>query len=59
MLKQVADGVWVRQSEWVWSNAVVVHGDAGLVLLDLRLERNPWLSGPHQSNLSQVGQPRG
>lgn len=34
MLKQVADGVWVRQSEWVWSNAVVVRGDDGLVLVD-------------------------
>ena len=34
MLKQVADGVWVRQSEWVWSNAVVVRGEAGLILVD-------------------------
>ena len=34
MLKQVADGVWVRQSEWVWSNATVVRDDAGLVLVD-------------------------
>ena len=34
MLNQVADGVWVRQSEWVWSNAVVVRGEAGLVLVD-------------------------
>jgi glyoxylase-like metal-dependent hydrolase (beta-lactamase superfamily II) len=34
MLKQVADGVWVRQSEWVWSNAVVVRGEAGLTLVD-------------------------
>src|SRR3954469_8819323 len=34
MLNQVADGVWVRQSEWVWSNAVVVLGDDGLVLVD-------------------------
>ncbi|MFI5937325.1 MBL fold metallo-hydrolase [Actinoplanes sp. NPDC051494] len=34
MLKQVADGVWVRQSEWVWSNAVVVRGEDGLVLVD-------------------------
>lgn len=34
MLKQVADGVWVRQSEWVWSNAVVVRADAGLVVVD-------------------------
>jgi hypothetical protein len=28
MLNQVADGVWVRQSEWVWSNAIVVHETA-------------------------------
>ena len=34
MLKQVADGVWVRQSEWVWSNAVVVQGERGLLLVD-------------------------
>jgi len=34
MLKQVADGVWVRQSEWVWSNAVVVRSDDGLILVD-------------------------
>ena len=34
MLNEVADGVWVRQSEWVWSNAVVVRGDDGLVVID-------------------------
>ncbi|MGC4111597.1 MAG: MBL fold metallo-hydrolase [Nocardioides sp.] len=34
MLEEVADGVWVRQSEWVWSNAVVVRTDVGLVLID-------------------------
>ncbi|MCL1868879.1 MAG: MBL fold metallo-hydrolase [Promicromonosporaceae bacterium] len=34
MLTEVADGVWVRQSEWVWSNAVVVAGEDGLVLVD-------------------------
>jgi len=34
MLKQVADGVWVRQSDWVWSNATVVRGEAGLILVD-------------------------
>ncbi|MFD7879945.1 MBL fold metallo-hydrolase, partial [Streptomyces sp. NPDC059766] len=33
-LKQVADGVWVRQSEWVWANSVVVRGEDGLVLID-------------------------
>ncbi|MET8850129.1 MBL fold metallo-hydrolase [Amycolatopsis sp. NPDC004625] len=34
MLNEVADGVWVRQSEWVWSNSIVVRGDAGLILVD-------------------------
>ena len=34
MLNQVADGVWVRQSEWVWSNAAVVRGEGGLILVD-------------------------
>jgi len=34
MLNQVADGVWVRQSAWVWSNSIVVRGDGGLVLVD-------------------------
>ncbi|MFJ5613035.1 MBL fold metallo-hydrolase [Streptomyces sp. NPDC093221] len=33
-LKQVADGVWVRQSDWVWSNSIVVRGEDGLVLID-------------------------
>ena len=34
MLNQVADGVWVRQSAWVWSNSIVVRGEGGLVLVD-------------------------
>ena len=34
MLQQVADGVWVRQSEWVWSNSTVVRGEDGLILVD-------------------------
>src|SRR5439155_3979815 len=34
MLNQVADGVWVRQSEWVWSNAIAVRGEGGLTLVD-------------------------
>ncbi|MEV4537759.1 MBL fold metallo-hydrolase [Asanoa sp. NPDC049518] len=33
MLSQVAEGVLVHESEFVQSNAVVVHGDAGGVLL--------------------------
>ncbi|MDM7856480.1 MBL fold metallo-hydrolase [Cellulomonas alba] len=34
MLTPVADGVWVRQSEWVASNATVVRAGDGLVLVD-------------------------
>jgi glyoxylase-like metal-dependent hydrolase (beta-lactamase superfamily II) len=34
VLNEVADGVWVRQSEWVSSNATVVRADDGLVLVD-------------------------
>ena len=34
MLTQVADGVWVRQSDWVWTNSIVVHGEDGLILVD-------------------------
>jgi glyoxylase-like metal-dependent hydrolase (beta-lactamase superfamily II) len=34
MLKQVADGVWVRQSAWVWSNAIAVRVEDGLILVD-------------------------
>jgi glyoxylase-like metal-dependent hydrolase (beta-lactamase superfamily II) len=34
MLTEVADGVWVRQSEWVWTNSIVVRGDDGLILID-------------------------
>ena len=26
--------MWVRQSEWVWSNAIAVRGDEGLILVD-------------------------
>jgi glyoxylase-like metal-dependent hydrolase (beta-lactamase superfamily II) len=34
MLTEVADGVWVRQSEWVWTNSIVVRGEDGLVVID-------------------------
>ena len=38
-LNQVADGVWVRQSEWVWTNSIVVRGEDGLILVDPGIER--------------------
>ncbi len=34
MLRQVADGVLVHQSEFVLTNTVVVHGRAGVLLID-------------------------
>jgi glyoxylase-like metal-dependent hydrolase (beta-lactamase superfamily II) len=34
MLTEVGDGVWVRQSGWVWTNSIVVRGDDGLILVD-------------------------
>ena len=33
-LIQVADGVWIHQSEFIESNAVVVQGTAGVLLID-------------------------
>ncbi|MFD7153024.1 MBL fold metallo-hydrolase [Kribbella sp. NPDC059898] len=50
MLTQVGDGVWVRQSGWVWSNSTVVLGDDGLVLVD------PGITGAELSELAdEVG----
>src|SRR5580692_9088345 len=46
MLTQVADGVWVRQSAWVWTNSIVVRGEDGLILVD------PGIDG---SELNQLG----
>jgi glyoxylase-like metal-dependent hydrolase (beta-lactamase superfamily II) len=45
MLTEVADGVWVRQSEWVWTNSIVVRGDDGLILID---------PGIHGSELNEL-----
>jgi glyoxylase-like metal-dependent hydrolase (beta-lactamase superfamily II) len=33
-LNEIADGVWVRQSEWVWTNSTVLRTDEGLILVD-------------------------
>jgi glyoxylase-like metal-dependent hydrolase (beta-lactamase superfamily II) len=34
VLRQVADGVLIHESEFIQSNAVVVHGPAGVLLID-------------------------
>ncbi len=44
-LNQVADGVWVRQSEWVWTNSIALRGEDGLILID---------PGIHGSELEQL-----
>jgi glyoxylase-like metal-dependent hydrolase (beta-lactamase superfamily II) len=46
MLNEVADGVWVRQSEWVWTNSIVVRGDDGLIVVD------PGIHGPELAELA-------
>ncbi len=46
MLTEVADGVWVRQSEWVWTNSSVVRGQDGLILVD------PGVEGPELDQLA-------
>jgi glyoxylase-like metal-dependent hydrolase (beta-lactamase superfamily II) len=45
-LTQVADGVWVRQSEWVWTNSIAVRGEDGLILID------PGIDGSELSQLT-------
>ena len=46
MLTEVAEGVWVRQSEWVWTNSIVVRGEDGLILVD------PGIEGPELNELA-------
>jgi glyoxylase-like metal-dependent hydrolase (beta-lactamase superfamily II) len=55
MLRQVAEGVLVHQSEFVQSNAVVVQGQAGVLLID------PGVTGSEidclANDLRELGQP--
>ena len=55
MLRQVAEGVLIHQSEFCQSNAVVVHGRAGVLLVD------PGVQGHEMAclanDLRELGQP--
>src|SRR5829696_3177199 len=55
MLRQVADGVLIHESEFIQSNAVVVQGRAGVLLID------PGIQGDEMAalanDLSDSGQP--
>lgn len=63
MLRQVAEGVLIHQSDFIQTNAVVVHGRAGVLLIDPgRAERrSPSLEGTAEAGLSliSVEQPGG
>jgi glyoxylase-like metal-dependent hydrolase (beta-lactamase superfamily II) len=47
MLKQVAEGVWVHESEFLQSNAVIVQGKAGVLLID------PGITSDEMSSLAE------
>ena len=55
MLRQVAEGVLIHESEFLQSNAVVVHGRAGVLLID------PGIQGSEMAalanDLRELGQP--
>ena len=55
MLRQVADGVLIHESEFIQSNAVVVQGRAGVLLID------PGVTGDEiagiANDLGELGQP--
>jgi glyoxylase-like metal-dependent hydrolase (beta-lactamase superfamily II) len=55
MLRQVAEGVLVHESEFIQSNAVVVQGGAGVLLID------PGIQGDEMADLAndlrELGQP--
>jgi len=55
MLRQVAGGVLVHESEFIQSNAVAVHGSAGVLLID------PGITGDEMvaiaNDLHELGQP--
>jgi glyoxylase-like metal-dependent hydrolase (beta-lactamase superfamily II) len=55
VLRQIAEGVLIHQSEFIQSNAVVVHGRAGVLLID------PGITGSEMvaiaDDLRELGQP--
>ena len=55
MLRQIADGVLVHESEFIQSNAVVVRGSAGLLLIDPGLDRSEM--DALANDLQELGQP--
>ena len=55
MLKQVAEGVLIHESEFIQSNAVVVHGRAGVLLIDAGMTGSEMVA--IADDLRESGQP--
>jgi glyoxylase-like metal-dependent hydrolase (beta-lactamase superfamily II) len=55
MLKQVAEGVWTHESEFLQSNATVVQGMAGVLLIDPGITRDEMVA--LANGLHELGQP--
>src|SRR5262245_3118158 len=55
MLRQVAEGVLIHESEFMQSNAVVVHGRAGVLLIDAGIRRDEMVG--IANDLREWGQP--
>jgi glyoxylase-like metal-dependent hydrolase (beta-lactamase superfamily II) len=55
MLKQVAEGVWVHESAFLQSNAVVVQGKAGVLLIDPGITSDEMVA--IADDLRELGQP--
>lgn len=55
MLRQVAEGVWVHESEFLQSNTVVVQGRAGVLLIDPGITVDELADVA--SDLRELGQP--
>src|SRR3954452_21017945 len=54
MLRQVAQGVWVHRSEFLESNAVVVRGSDGVLLIDAGIHSDELVR--LAKDLSEMGQ---
>lgn len=55
MLRQVADGVLVHESEFIQSNSVIVQGRAGVLLIDPGITRHELAGLAH--HVRELGQP--
>ena len=55
MLRQVAEGVLIHQSEFIQSNAVIVQGEAGVLLIDAGVHGDEMAA--LANDLRELGQP--